>query len=65
MSNPFIIFVGEARDNMQPHKSAPDICSAILDGKSLVDSYPCVEVTYMPEDNLDANEIIYSHYAAS
>ena len=63
MANPFVIFVGQSRDSMQRHKSAPDICSAIMDGKSLKDNHPCVEVTYMPEDNLDVNEIIYSHYS--
>lgn len=62
MSNPYIIFVGHSADNMQPHKSAPDQETAINIAMELRDIYPCVEATFMPEDDLDTNDIVYSYY---
>lgn len=62
VSNPYIIFVGESRDTLQPVKSAPNEEFAVEIAKQLQGQYPCVEATLMPEEDLDINEIVYSYY---
>ena len=62
MSNPYIIFVGNAPGELEPYKSAPDSESAIDIAIQLADAYSCVEAIYMPEDDLDTNDIVYSNY---
>lgn len=60
MSNPFVIFVGHRADDMQPFDSAPTEKAAISRAAELKEAFPCVEAIYMPEDDLDINEVIYS-----
>lgn len=62
MSNSYVIFAGNTRDNLQPISSAPTKKSAIADAEALQSKYPCVEAIYMPEDNLDINKIVYRKY---
>lgn len=62
MSNPYVIFVGHAADNLQPFESAPDEKTAIKRALELKDAFPCTEVVYMPEENLDVNELVYFKY---
>lgn len=61
-SNPYIINVGESRFNMQPFKSAATEEEAIALVDALHKVYRCVDAVYMPEDDLDTNELIYSWY---
>ena len=62
MSFPYIIFVGKSPDVLEPFEAAPDQNSAINRALQLQDTYSCVEVSLMPEDNLDVNELVYSYY---
>lgn len=62
MSNPYVIFAGDDKDHLEPLKSAPTEESAIEIAKNLQQKWNCVEATYMPEDDLDVNEIVYSYY---
>ena len=62
MSNSYVIFAGNTRDNLQPISSAPTKKSAIADAEALQSKYSCVEAIYMPEDNLDINKIVYRKY---
>lgn len=61
MSNPYVIFVGHKADDLQPFESAPDQRSAVEQAEQLLTMFPCVEAVYMPEDDLDTNEVVYSH----
>ena len=60
MSNPYVIFVGHAADNLQPFESAPTQEDAIQRAIASKDAFPCVEAVLMPEDDIDTNEVIYS-----
>lgn len=62
MSNPYVIFAGDSRNHLEPRKSAPTKESAIEIAKELQEKWHCVEATYMPEDDLDINEVVYSYY---
>jgi hypothetical protein len=61
MSNPYVIFVGHKADNMQPFESAPSQEAAVNRAVELQEVFPCVEAIYMPEDDLDINEAVYTH----
>ena len=60
-TNSYVIFVGQTTDDLQPVESAPDQESAICRAVELQNAFPCVEAVYMPEEDLDINEIVYSH----
>ena len=62
VSYPYVIFAGDSRNHLEPRKSAPTEEFAIEIAKSLQEKWNCVEATYMPEDDLDVNEIVYSYY---
>lgn len=62
MSNPYVIFAGDSQNTLHPQKSAASKESAISEAKALEAKFACVEATYMPEDDLDVNEIVYSNY---
>jgi hypothetical protein len=62
MSNPYIVFTGNSRNNMQPFMSAPDRSTAIREAIRLEANNKCVEATFMPEENLDVNVIVYARY---
>lgn len=60
MSNPYIVFVGNTADNLQPFESAPTKEAAISRAKELQEAFVCVEAVYMPEDDVDVNDVVYS-----
>lgn len=60
--NPFVVFVGDSRDDLEPIASAPTRQTAINMAKALQSEYSLVEVIYMPEEDEDTNEVIYAHY---
>lgn len=60
--NPFVIFAGDSRDELEAIASAPTRRTAIAIAKELQNDYSLVEATYMPEENEDTNTIIYAHY---
>ena len=43
--------------------AAPNLLSAISQAQEFASEYPCVEVTYMPEDDIETNEVVFSHCA--
>jgi hypothetical protein len=59
MSNPYIIFVGHKADDMQPFESAATQEEAVNKAIELRDAFPCVEAVYMPEEDIDTNEVVY------
>ena len=61
--NDFIINVGQARDLLHPFSSAHTEEEAVMLAKKYCEDWKCVEVVYMPVDNEDINEIIYSRYS--
>ena len=60
MSNPYVIFVGSEKDNMQPFDTAPTDKAAIERAIQLKDVFPFTEAVFMPEDDIDTNEVVYS-----
>lgn len=61
MSNPYVIFVGHKADDLQPFESAPTELSAIAVAQQLREVFPYTEAVYMPEDDIDTNEVVYSN----
>lgn len=61
-SNPYVVFAGERKGELEPIISAENKKTAIAEAKKLQATYSCVEAIYMPEDDLDINKIVYSHY---
>ena len=61
-SKPYVIFVGKTKDDLYPYLSISTKKDAEEKAKELTAKYCCVEATYMPEDNDDINEIVYSNY---
>lgn len=62
MSYPYVVFAGYKQNYLEPQVAALDEETAIAEAKKLEDKYACVEAVYMPEDDLDVNEIVYSYY---
>ena len=60
--NDFIINVGQTADNLQPAESGRTEAETIERAKELNKEYKCVEVVYMPVDNDDINDIVWSSY---
>ena len=61
MSNSYIIFVGQTKDNLQPFESAASERAAIASAQQLQAMFPYTEAVYMPEDDVDTNEVVYSN----
>ena len=61
MSNPYIIFVGHTADNLQPFESAPNERLATEVAQQLQTMFPYTEAVYMPEHDVDTNEVVYSN----
>lgn len=58
----YILFAGETKDSLYPLKAFRDKDEAIADAKETVKlGCPCAEVCYMPEDDLDTNEVVWSN----
>lgn len=62
VSYPYVIFAGDSRNHLEPLKAVPTEEIAIEVAKELQKKYDCVEATFMPEDDLDVNKIVYSNY---
>lgn len=60
--NDYIINVGQAKETLTPFVSAHTEEEAIQKADKLGEEWKCVEVVYMPQNNDDINEIIYSFY---
>ena len=60
MSNPYVIFVGSEKDDMQPFDTAATEKAAIERAIQLKDVFQFTEVVFMPEDDIDTNEVVYS-----
>ena len=60
--NDYIINVGQTRDELNPFESAHTEPEAIERAKELNKEYKCVEVVYMPQDNIDVNKIVWFKY---
>lgn len=60
--NEYIINVGQTRFNMEPLESAHTEKEAFDRAEALRKEHKCVEVVYMPNDNIDINEVIWSWY---
>lgn len=61
VSYPYIIFVGPNRNNLEPYKSVATSGDATKEAVVLSRSFNCVEVVYMPEDNIDINDVVYTY----
>jgi hypothetical protein len=60
--NDYILNVGQDRSNINPFDSAHTEAEAIQKAELYCEDWKCVEVVYMPQDNDDINEIIWSYY---
>lgn len=60
--NDFIINVGQTSDNLQPAESARTEQEANKRAEELTQDYKYVEVVYMPVDDIDTNEIVWSNH---
>ena len=60
--NDYILNVGQDRHHLDPYASARTEYEAIELAEKLRETWKCVEVVYMPCDNIDINDIIWSDY---
>lgn len=58
-SYPYIINVGMEKDNLQPYLAAPTEDKGIIEAKIALKFYTYAEVVYMPEDDIDTNEVVW------
>lgn len=58
--NDYIINVGPDRYHLEPFESAHTEKEAFDRAEALCKEYKSVEVVYMPNDNIDINEVIWS-----
>lgn len=63
----YILFAGETKDNLQPVSAWKTEEEAIRAAHSFLDHklYKCVEVTFMPEDDVDTNKVVWSNCGRS
>lgn len=60
--NDFIINVGQTREELRPFESAANVRDAFERAEELTAEYKCIEVVYMPEDDDDINEVVWTWY---
>ena len=60
--NDYIINVGQNKQDLGPYDSASTREKAIAMAENFSKHHKMVEVVYMPEDDVDINEIIWSKY---
>lgn len=60
--NPYVVFVGDSRDDLEPLEAVSSKAAAVSSAKTAQSEYSCVEAIYMPEDDENTHEIVYSHY---
>lgn len=61
-SYPYIINVGMEKDNLQPYLAAPTEDKGIIEAKIALKFYTYTEVVYMPEDDIDTNEVVWKSW---
>ena len=62
VSNPYVIFAGETADDLYPVDTAFTKEEAISKAADLWQkTKKCVEATYMPEDDIDTNVVVWSN----
>lgn len=61
-SNDYVINVGDTRFAMEPVDSAATKAGAIAKAQEFAKAHRCVDVVFMPEDDIDTNDIVYSWY---
>lgn len=55
----YLVFVGQRKDDLQPFLAFPDEIAAINGAKNAIEFYNYTEVVYMPEDDVDTNEVVW------
>lgn len=55
----YIINVGMKKDDLQPYLAAPSKEEGIKYAKQALMFYRYTEVVYMPEDDVDTNEVVW------
>lgn len=55
----YLVFVGNSKDDLQPYLAFPDDTAAIEGAKNALGFYNYTEAVYMPEDDVDTNEVIW------
>ena len=66
-SFPYIVFVGATKKSLYPTVACPTEEEALHKAKSLAAlgkvnaDYKCVEAVYMPEDDDDTNEVVWTN----
>ena len=58
-SYPYIINVGMRKNDLQPYLAAPTEEKGIIEAKIALKFYTYAEVVYMPEDDLDTNDVVW------
>lgn len=58
----YIINVGQTKEDLGPFEAAHSRGGALASALKLSEEYKYVEVVYMPQEDDDINEIIWSHY---
>lgn len=65
----YILFAGETKDNLQPACAYKTKKDAIEAAKRLeaekISGMKCIEVTFMPEDEVDTNKVVWSNCGRS
>lgn len=66
-SYPYVIFTGPTKDDLYPVRTAATEEEAIASAKAIAllgkgnPTYKCAEAVYMPEDDDDINEVVWSN----
>jgi hypothetical protein len=47
------------KDNLQPYIASPTKEDGIKDARKALEFYTYTEVVYMPEDDIDTNEVVW------
>lgn len=61
----YIINVGMKKDDLQPYLAAPSKEEGIKYAKQALMFYRYTEVVYMPEDDIDTNEVVWKSWEES
>lgn len=59
----YIINVGMKKDDLQPYLAAPSKEEGIKYAKQALMFYRYTEVVYMPEDDIDTNEVVWRSWS--
>ena len=59
----YIINAGDYNDNLQPYIAAPSKEEGIKYAKQALTFYRYTEVVYMPEDDIDTNEVVWRSWS--